>query len=354
MQNGGVFTIHPTEIDDTANLQCAFDEAVAYGEGAKVQLREGNFQIGQIVVNGFHGQFAGAGRDKTLVTNLPNLYVTPIDFYLEAPSADHPWPALFAFVNGDFEISDMAIHISGDNPTMGWSIYGIDPPIIEFALGIGLLGTEINARIDRISLEGVEIEDSFTGYSVINGILFEGNIGEEPAPPNSGSIEVYDSTFKSIAFSTPVLNVTDSMIKVSHNYYENTIYAMDVADAQNSTVEFSHNRVVDAVFGFDLWNYYYPEYVGSTILVKNNIFQSNFGIAFEQTFGDGNECLLLGNNVQNVSEIGIFLGPGTYGCTVVGGSNKTNVLDLGTDNILTGVNNMGTGVGPTIHYFMRP
>jgi len=104
----------------------------------------------------------------------------------------------------------------------------------------------------------------------------------------------------------------------------------------------------------DLYHIYLSEDEGASYLIKNNVFRGEVGAAFEQTFGEGNECLLLGNNVQNVTDIGVYLGPGTKGCTVVGGSNKTNVLDLGTDNILTGVNNMGTGVGPTIHHFMKP
>jgi hypothetical protein len=126
-----------------------------------------------------------------------------------------------------------------------------------------------------------------------------------------------------------------------------------VSDINTSALEFSNNRIVDAVIGFDVWDFFGPEFVGSTFIIRNNIIQGTIGIAFEQTFGEGNECLLLGNNVQNTMDIGIYLGPGTMGCTVIGGSNKTNVLDLGTDNILVGVNNMGTGVGPTIHHFMK-
>jgi len=39
--------------------------------------------------------------------------------------------------------------------------------------------------------------------------------------------------------------------------------------------------------------------------------------------------------------VGIYLGPGTHDCTVVGGPNKTTVVDEGTNNVLVGVNNMG-------------
>ena len=352
-QEGGVFTVEPTGVDDTTNLQCAFNAAVTYGAGAKVQLQAGNFHTGQIVVNNFRGTFTGDGKEKTVVTNLPNLYVVPSDFYQNPPAVDNPWPALFAFVNGDFLISDLAIYISGENATTGWSIFGIDPPITELALAIGILGSEAYARVDHVSIEGEVMQNSLTGYSVINGIYFEGFIGEIPWHPLSGSFQLYHSTFKRVGFATPVMNISDATIKVSHNHYEDTFIAMDAADTLNSTLEFSHNKVINAWIGFDLWNNFVSEHVGSTFLIKSNVLQGELGIAFEQTFGEGNQCLILGNNVQNVNDIGIYLGSGTEGCTVVGGSNKSNVFDLGTDNILTGVNNMGTGVGPTIQAFLK-
>jgi hypothetical protein len=50
--------------------------------------------------------------------------------------------------------------------------------------------------------------------------------------------------------------------------------------------------------------------------------------------------VIKGNNVQgvNAQEAPIWLGPSTTNFLVAGGSNKTNVLDQGTGNILTGVN----------------
>ena len=83
------------------------------------------------------------------------------------------------------------------------------------------------------------------------------------------------------------------------------------------------------------------EDTGSTIIIKNNRFQGVIGPALEQAFGNDNYCLLQGNNVQNVTDIGILLGPEISGCTVVGGNNKTNVLDL------------GTGVGPEIQTLLK-
>jgi hypothetical protein len=338
-------------VNDTANLQCALDAAVSSGPGVRVRLSSGIFHTAQIVVSGFQGKFTGNGAKNTVITNLPNLYVTPVDMYFNPPSADNPWPSLFAFVNGDFVISDLAIHIIGDNGTTGWTIFGIDPPIIELAHAVVILGTEADAKIERVLVEGELMENSLLGYNLINGIFFEGFIGEV-SPPISGSFQVYASTFRLVASGTPVVNLSNSAVVISRNTFEDVFLGMDGGDFINSNLEFSHNNV-NSVIGFDLYNTFATEDVGSTFLIKSNVFRGAIGPAFEMTFGEGNDCLLQGNNVQNVTDIGIFLGEGIHGCTVVGGNNKTNVLDLGTGNILVGVNNMGTGVGPDIQTFMK-
>jgi len=351
-QTGSTLEVKPTGVDDTANLQCAFDEAVVIGTTAKIQLSSGTFHTAQIVVDGFYGRFSGEGMNNSVVMNLPNLYVTPVDMYFNPPSADNPWPSLFSFIGGDYEVTDLGIHIVGDNGTTGWSIFGIDPPITELALGIAVLGDQANVRFERVLIEGESADNSIFGYNLINGIFFEGFIGEYPAPI-SGSFQVYNSVIRRVASGTPVSNLKNAEAIISHNTYEDVFFGMDGGDLVYSSLEFSHNKV-SAIFGLDLYHIYLSEDEGATYLIKNNVFRGEVGPAFEQTFGEGNECLLLGNNVQNITDTGIYLGPGTKGCTVVGGSNKTNVLDLGTDNILVGVNNMGTGVGPTIQNFMKP
>ena len=50
-QQGGLFTVLPTGINDTANLQCAFDAAVIAGPGSEVRLLPGAYHTAQIVVN---------------------------------------------------------------------------------------------------------------------------------------------------------------------------------------------------------------------------------------------------------------------------------------------------------------
>lgn len=348
-KTGNVITVKATGLDDTANLQCAFDLAVAGGPGMTVRLLKAAYHIAQIVVTGFQGVFKGAGMDDTVVTNLPGLYVTPENVIFDPPSAANPWPTLIAFLEGDFAVSDLAFHIQGQNLTTGWSIFG-SPPIMELAHAMVVLGGQADARVEHVLIEGEPMENSLFGFNLINGIYYESYFGD-PLPGISGSYLVRDSIFRKVGSGTPLEGLLEASVWITHNIYENVFFSMDAADLVDSSFEFSFNQV-DAIVGLDLYNAMLPEMTGSAILIKNNVFRGEEGIFVEPVFGAGNQCLLFGNNVQRVADIGIYLGPGTIGCTVVGGV-KNNVLDLGTDNILVGVNNMGTGVGPAIQTLLR-
>lgn len=353
-QSGNVISVLPTGLDDTANLQCAFDAAVLSGEGAQVQLQAGTFYTGQVVINDFQGKFTGAGMNDTEIINLPELYVTPVDMYLNPPSASNPWPSLFSFVNGDYHIADLAIRVTGDNPTAGWTIFGISPPVKELSHAIVVLGNEAHVRVDRVMIEGEPMENSLYGYNLINGIYMEGFIGELPWPPISGSLEVYNSEFKHLGGPVPILNLENATVVISHNRIEDVFDASDASDLIDSSVTFSHNQVDGASFGYWYYLGFGVDAEGSKILIKNNIFRGTYGPFFDGVLGSGNECLMIGNNVQDITDIGVYLGPDIEGCMVVGGGNNaTNVVDEGTNNILTGVNNMGLGIGPEISQFMQ-
>lgn len=348
---GSEITVIPTGVDDTANLQCAFDVAIATGPGVNVRLVAGAYHTAQIVVFGFYGHFSGAGANETIIYNLPHLYV--VADFLNPPSAENPWPELFYFFDGDFSISKLAIRIIGQEPVQEWSISGMF--LNELAAAILISGTEVYAEIDHVLIEGEIKPASLLGYNLLNGIMYEGWEEWLGNPPISGSYRLTDSTFLTVGWASPIINLANASVVITRNYYKNTFIATDGGDFVNSTIEYSHNNIDGGLIGLDFWNGDPPTDTDSTFLVKNNRFRTDFaGIALEQTLGEGNDCLILGNNVQQVGEFGIYLSPGVHHCTVVGGSNKTNVLDLGTDNILVGVNNMGTGVGPTIGSLLRP
>ena len=95
----------------------------------------------------------------------------------------------------------------------------------------------------------------------------------------------------------------------------------------------------------------------NTIITNNKIWGNGAAGIVTGIWGDpvNSGWLIKGNNVQGVNAqvAPIWLGPGTSNFLVVGGSNKTNVLDEGTGNILTGVSLVkGSPLGPQIQEAM--
>ena len=70
---GLLLQVNPSGGDDTQALIDAFDAAKAAGPGSTVKLAKGEFTIGMIEVRDFDGYFRGAGKGKTIITNLPQL-----------------------------------------------------------------------------------------------------------------------------------------------------------------------------------------------------------------------------------------------------------------------------------------
>jgi hypothetical protein len=102
-QNGRTITVLPTNVDDTANLQCAFDLG-SHMPGAVLQLTRGTYITGRIVVDGFVGTVRGAGMKSTIIRNPDTtIYVTPDDFYQVDPnSASFAPPYLIVFLGGEY------------------------------------------------------------------------------------------------------------------------------------------------------------------------------------------------------------------------------------------------------------
>ncbi|RPH59480.1 MAG: hypothetical protein EHM81_08130 [Chloroflexi bacterium] len=336
----GVFTVKPTGADDTANIQCAFDAAVAAGKGKTVRLAAGAFYTQQIAVRDFHGHFMGAGVKKTVVMNIPNLAVTP-NFWFDAPSGANLWPTLFSFVNGDFAISDLAIHIAGVEPTLGWEFQGAF--VRELYGAIFVNGTKADALVYNLLVEGEPMAEAMFGYNLLNGIYYAGFIGETaPFAPISGTFAVYNSTFRVLDIGTPFSNLADATVLISKNTYEDVWAGMEGVDPQGSNILFTNNKVNGTV-GVYLHEMFNAGTSGARFLIRNNTLAGGTGIVVDTYFGEGNDCALWRNDTQRTAELGVYLGEGTKGCLVTG-NKKTTVLDLGTGNILVGVTKLDPGL----------
>jgi len=89
------FVITPTGVDDTANIQAAFDAAIAAGPGSVVELAAGDFYLSEpILIDDFSGTFRGQGSSRSVIHLTPNtlfglvqwpvpdLPAAPLIFYL--------------------------------------------------------------------------------------------------------------------------------------------------------------------------------------------------------------------------------------------------------------------------------
>lgn len=99
---GQVIVVHPNASDDTVNIQCALDEAVA-GEYKTVRLTSGNFHISSILISDFAGTIEGKSK---LATTL-NIIESSID--CDGMELSGKTSAAIKFVEGEPRIRFMTI-----------------------------------------------------------------------------------------------------------------------------------------------------------------------------------------------------------------------------------------------------
>ena len=355
-QAGPVITVLPTNADDTANLQCAFDEGSKM-QGVILQLAKGTYITDRIVANGFNGIVRGAGIDSTIIRN-PNypIYVVPDDVYMIAPDNGWQYPFLFVFLGGDYTVTELTVSIVGDEPATDWSIFGIRDwlghgikslagPFVILGSPTGRGYRRADASFFHVKITGQATSDPLYGYNIYNGIFYEGFVGPEMQPLR-GRFTVANSIFDSVASSAPVSNLVDSWVSISGNTFSNVYYGSDLEDLKHTFYEFSHNKVTGAM-GLQMYdNCFGSESIcgmqGSTLIVKNNRFRGTFGVLIDATFGNQNSALVVGNNFKDVTDLAVRLGPNTSHCLVIGTGQGT-VQDLGTGNVIIGMKRAGGG-----------
>jgi hypothetical protein len=264
-------TVAPSGGDDTAAVQAALDTCVALGPGCTVRLEEGTFRTRQLLTHDFHGTFRGAGQDATVIEPLGTFPVNDDEVVLARPPApDHPWPMHVQFVDGDVTVSDLTLRMTGAEPAEPWTLFGMEFTVMAASLLI--TGEVADAVVERVTVEGGE--GSFQGYNLINGVYIEGLLPDangEPTRPLRGTFAVRDSTFRSLAYGSPLFNLTDSLARIEGNRYEDVFSALDSQDLSATTVEIRDNVVDGAGIGFEIiqGSWAVPE-EPSTLLLHGN------------------------------------------------------------------------------------
>ena len=137
LANGGaVFTVSPTGVDDTANLQAAFDAAKAAGPGSVVELEAGDFYLSDAVqVENFSGTLIGQGAEQTVLRIKPGI-LFPASAYDPGLSAlwGYDWymPVMLVFMyvpspeSYDLRLEHFGIHLVGKGETWNWALNDAD------------------------------------------------------------------------------------------------------------------------------------------------------------------------------------------------------------------------------------
>jgi hypothetical protein len=367
LQSSKVVSVLPSGSDDTINVQCAFDLASTIPD-VVLQFSKGTYKTGRVVVNGFVGTIRGMGMDETVIRN-PNypIYVAPDDFHLVPPESSAFAPAyLFVFLGGDYHVADLTVSIVGAEPATDWSIFGIRDwlgqgikslagPFVILGSATGGGYREGNAWFERVKIKGELSADPLTGYNVINGIFYEGFAGPNLLPLK-GTFKVTNSTFDTIASASPVVNLVDSHVTISRNIYINVAWGGELVDLRNTAYQFIENHFVGymGVQSYDdcLSTEANCGTSASDFVIKNNVFRGAEGVWMDATFLNGTKTLVLGNNFAHVTDIAVSLGIRSSQCTVVGVGSGA-VVDLGSDNSITGMKKVGTPQGQRIKTFLQ-
>jgi hypothetical protein len=347
-QRGNRIDVAPTGVDDTRNLQCAIDAAVASGRSASIRLSGGTFHTAQIVAKNFVGQIAGSGTAETVITTLGTpMFVTRDDFFSHGlptpPGGENPWPSLISFIDGDFSMSDLTIRVLDPAPTTGWTVFGLDQifgRLFQTLAGeIYIVGLSAHATFERIAFEGKNTpSDPLFGNNVYNAIFFVGE-GSGPAPI-AGALEVRQSAFIEVAAGAVAADVQDATVSIVGNTSQRTSWPVQIADLAETRVTVAANRFQDGLAGVQIVDACPPGGAlcgisNTQLLVVGNQLAEFDGIEINATFASGVSCTVVGNDIHYDADNGgvaVLLGPATKDCRVV---TKGAVRDQGTGNRVT-------------------
>jgi hypothetical protein len=237
-------TVAPSGVDDTRALRTAFDVCQAVGPGCTVQLEAGTFRTQQIEVWGFHGTFAGAGMDVTVVETLAPLPISPPDHDIARSFADpEGGPVLMAFRNAHMTMRDLTLRNDAPEPTTGWRFNGF--PIPAIAVMLVLEGDDLRVDVERVAVESVP--GVFNGISVLNGVWIQG-LEEHPGGPVAdmvGSVTIRESRIDGPEFGLVVSNVETFTVVVRDSFITG-LEAVGISNVGRSVIEIRGNDLSGA------------------------------------------------------------------------------------------------------------
>lgn len=397
-----VFTVEPNGTDDTDNLNNAFTNAIAAGPGAVVQLVEGTYYINFIEVREFVGKFKGAGKGKTVITNI-------LELDRESLISQNLNTVLLRFVGGDVCMRDMTVQFNMDYPSVwlhglaGFSSVTATYVSQDEYINVVVDNVEFNGHPTRnpcglraesgfskgpdIPLSDIDISvtnssfDGFRGYGALiqqvkkgkivvgkehNGnvfsnsknqlgiwhnvsveVLVEGNTITNSKPGGWG-IQLHNGPYYPTLEYAP--QTSQAVCNIRQNVFNTPggFGSMMIADARREfhpedlpmLVQVKNNRVNTSDGAFTAIGCW--DMYG--MVIRNNKFagSAEYGVRVVQfdTNLYNENGLMLGNNFTQASYsvATILFDPNTRNWTVVGGNTGDNVENNGENNVITGMN----------------
>jgi hypothetical protein len=269
---GTVIKVLPSGTDDTQAILNAFAQAKAAGPGSVVQLVAGIYKIGLIRVSDFTGYFRGAGKGRTIITNLPNLPQGDVF------ASNSIYPALLMFIGGNLSMSDMTIHINDGNAV------ATPDPIGDLYCILWLADNSTN-HIPPIHYikAAVDNVDFIAGY--------DGGTGFSP----------FSASTKYNVWSSIMISLDDQWgltpalcdVSITHCKMENDIFGTWIWGLDNgSSVNIENNQFIGGEMQILA-----ATCLGSNVKIRNNQFQKG---SFYDLFIDSYNWLWISEQVLSV------------------------------------------------------
>lgn len=396
------FTVEPNGTDDTDNLNTAFADAVAAGPGTVVQLVEGTYFINFIEVREFNGQFRGAGKGKTVITNIEGLDNGAL-------ASQNLNAVLLRFVGGDVCVRDITVQYNLDYPAvwlhglLGFSSVTATYLSQDEYINVVVDNSEFKGHPSRnpcgiraesgflngpdVPLSDIDImvtNSSFSGFRNYGALVQQVKKGEiVVGTKNNGNI--FDNNNIAIGLwhnvnvemlveGNSITNQVPGGWGLQFNSGPYPAFLQQVPQTSQSVCNI-RNNVFNTPGGFgsfviaDVRREFYPEELPMLVQIKNNQVNTSdgaftaigcwdmygmvicnnkfagtaeWGVRVLQFNSDlyNENGLMLGNNFTKASYTvaTILFEHNTRDWTVVGGNVGENVINNGENNIVTGMN----------------
>lgn len=254
----------PNGTDDTEALQSALDRCSGATGRCTVRLCRGRFNTAPLRVGDFRGTLRGAGRERTVIQALPELWVNdnPLGYWQDDPLDPTlpPWPYLLQFVGGQGTVRRLAVEVptpaEGLRPTQGWTELCDEECELEYELAGAILVTGGRAEFDlrQIAVVAGEYPESFFETTLLAGVAVRGLLLDTdpeypsgfPVVPISGRFRIAHSTFVGMLTGVSLGELQDADVTIEGTV-TSAFLGVDLLDANRSRVEvFENSWGVDA------------------------------------------------------------------------------------------------------------